>query len=223
MSDVFRYYRQEFYNDYEKAVELYPSDKGNNRMPSKEEAFMYYEYFATKGEMLQHFGRVVTGWNTNIKEGFTHQKYRQLEGKGQAFNPGSATDKDGVEFNGMKFHDEQFKYAWLKKHGWTAILNDLWLIANTHMKKQFNAVSPIEKSYIISDDEFCVSVFGRELCGLLMSGYSKVGTRTFMPMHSEGDHSARRLSLSDYVSKMNSMKKDGKSAFDQFFIGHRIF
>ncbi|HKL06610.1 hypothetical protein [Marivita sp.] len=219
MSDSFQYYREEFYNDYQSALSHYSGGPGLT--PSKEEAFRYYEHFATHGENKQYFGRVVK--SQHGVGGFTHQKYKEFEPKGQAFNPGSSADSQGKEHNGMMFHDDQFKYAWLKKHGWTALLNDVWLIANAHRKKLFEPVSAINDLKIYTGDEFIVSVFGRELCGLLMSGYIRPNKGAFTATHGEGDHSARRLSLTHYAKTMNAMQKAGQSEFQKFFGKYNVF
>ena len=221
MSNGFIYYREEFYKDYEAARELEGAKGGRlysheekNWMPSKQEAFTYYEYFAMNSTPVQYFGRVV---KPKLEKGFGHQEYGKYEPRGQAFNPGSASDAGGKEFNGMRFHDDQFKYAWLKKHRWTAILNDIWLIANTHVKKQFKPVSPIEYKYVMASKPYYVSVFGRELCGLLMSGYTRNDKGIFMSTNGAGSHKETRLSLCDYAKKIDEMQKGGEIAFKEFF------
>lgn len=220
MSNGLIYHRQEFYNDYDAATKLtgangllYSHGK-ENWMPSKQEAFTYYEYFAMNSAPVQCFGRVV---KPTLEKGFGHEEYGKYEPRGQAFNPGSASDAEGKEFNGMRFHDDQFKFAWLKKHGWTAILNDIWLIANTHSKKHFEPVSPLTSQYVLAGEPFYVSVFGRELCGLLLSGYKRDGNGKFVPTNRAGSHQETRLSLCDYAKKINEMQTGREKAFIEFF------
>lgn len=108
MTDGFQYYREQFYEDFQAAISKYPDAAGGNLMPTREQGYEYYHHFASCRED-QHFGRVVNA-SLNIRNGFDLDRYKELEPAGQAFNP-------TTNMNGMRRHQDQFKFAWLKKHG----------------------------------------------------------------------------------------------------------
>lgn len=214
MSEIFLS-ETEFLEQYNSVVESYPNLKFGIK-PAAASAYALYLHYAINGEGYQYFGRIISG--ESIKVGFDESVYKNFEPAGHAFNP-------GLDMNKSIVNDRRFKIGnsndnimvYLKRWGWTAALNDVWVLANVHARKHFFPISPLKESYVLSD-EFGVSVFGRELLALAMSGYisqSEYGETTFVPSHNPSSTASSKLTLQAYVSKINELK--GKEAYKSFF------
>jgi hypothetical protein len=213
MSDILLLSESEFTQQYDSSAANYPEF---GTRPDVGSAYALYLHYAINGEGYQLFGRIISG--QSIKAGFDESVYKNFEPAGHAFNPGK-------DMNASIIDDPRFKVGnagdkimhYLKRWGWTPALNDVWVLANVHARKHFIPISPLAAGYVFSD-EFGVSVFGRELLGLALSGYiSKPvnGKGTFVPTHNASNAASSKLTLNDYVAKANGLK--GKEAYKAFF------
>lgn len=211
-----------FSAQYLEAMGLYPAIYGSDTWrptpPDTGSAYSLYLHYAINGEGYQKFGRIING--SFIKKGFNEAAYQKYEPGGHAFNPGK-------DYNTSILNDPLFEFGhegskdnvmnYLKKWGWSPALNDVWVLANVHARKRFDPISPLEATYVF-DDKFGVSVFGRELVGLVLAGYifKPSGDKgMFVPTHNSSEGCGSRLTLVQYVSTVNSLK--GKEAYKSFF------
>lgn len=179
----------------------------DNICPNPEDAYLLYLHYATNGVGFQLFGRIKNETN-KFTAGFDESVYEAFEPGGYAFNPTKDMNKlileDKIFWVGK---DNEMIMEYLKRFGWTPALNDIWVLANVHARKDFIPISPLRFTYIF-DKDFGVSVFGRELVGITLAGYIKktlFGQETFVAPHNEGRPGVDKLSLVGYSEKMKNL------------------
>lgn len=224
MSDVFLLSEQEFAHQYSSLLGTQYVDIGaSSKCPTTEAAYALYLHYAINGEGFQLFGRIKN--NNNITTGFDEGVYQNFEAGGYAFNPTKSMNADIVNDPGFivgKSGEKILEY--LKRWGWTPALNDIWVLANVHARKDFIPISPLNASYVF-DKDFGVSVFGRELVGITLAGYIKKTVfeqETFVAPHNDSRPGVDKLSLQNYAGKMKALSVAGTSgekitAFQSYF------
>jgi hypothetical protein len=88
----------------------------------------------------------------------------------------------GISFSSLDYFKKNFGYVTDKGDGsilnmggkdWNFTVNDTWLLGGVHSRLAFYAASVISKDNIL-DNDYNLSITGRELMGLALFGYTEV-------------------------------------------------
>lgn len=97
---------------------------------------------------------------------------------------------------------------------WNFTINDSWLLGGINGKNDFYAASPIVKKNII-DQDYVLSITGRELYGLALFGYKMVTTSHGVGFVPDSTSSAENANLVDYQVGIAGLKKASQA--EEFF------
>lgn len=194
---------KEFSTDFETA-RIKNEEKGNIAVHSG-----WAIYKRTKDTPLDFviFGRHLRDVNHNIvpksgKRGITKQEMNNFK------HPSSVGSADSLQGGSILS---------LVKGGWSVTYNDAWICGAVHGLKEFHCASDLSPENIL-DDDFGLTVTGRELVGLHIAGFVcqqtilKDGDRYIM-FRSGVTSSAAKLTLASYsgaVAQLNSKDKAEK-------------
>jgi hypothetical protein len=94
---------------------------------------------------------------------------------------------------------------------WNFTINDSWLLGGVNGLNDFYAASPLVKKNVL-DDNYILSITGRELFGLAIFGYQMVTTSYGIGFTPGSKMSATNARLTDYQAAIGALKKPKDAA-----------